>query len=454
MSKSQCWCVDGESIFVVKTGMHSYWRIEIESDENGSQTALLKEVFTEILRYEKTACPFTRGFTVPLPDPPETPIKKKPWKAPERPTVEVENRSPSPQAILGATSRHGDLLGRKVEIIEDLEATPRRSRSPSMEHKRTITEPVMKPGRLQSPFLVSQPVPIPPKHSLKSSSSSDSLYQSAASSLGSSSMESFFSLLEPGSPTQATSPSISNPSTRSVSPVSHDDISHDDIRIPRRRHRRDHSDITIRGSTVGAPKFDGHRSRTPISRLPSNLAGSPQTPPLIKDFDSADDEEMILTPPQDEPYRRRTSVRDQRRRGGRDLSPMPLPANLYTPNSSRMRSQRTNAIIQKTCTLMLKPPSYLIYMMLTIASKIANGAVKGVTYGYGEGGEQIPCSWEYGSDDGFDGWEDDYGISLHGNSNPQDQSRKGSLVKEPEILEKEGKLRRRRRSEGLGWEVD
>jgi hypothetical protein len=53
--------------------------------------------------------------------------------------------------------------------------------------------------------------------------------------------------------------------------------------------------------------------------------------------------------------------------------------------------------------------------MLRIAAKIARGAFRGTTYGYGDRGQKIPCSWDFsdGSDENEDYWEeDDYGFSL------------------------------------------
>ncbi|KAI9890073.1 MAG: hypothetical protein M1814_004472 [Vezdaea aestivalis] len=82
MSRTQCWCVDGESKFAMPTQDSSYYRIELPttSNEDKSKIEEFKIALANILRYEKTACPFKRGFTVDLPPEPETPIKQVPWK--------------------------------------------------------------------------------------------------------------------------------------------------------------------------------------------------------------------------------------------------------------------------------------------------------------------------------------------------------------------------------------
>ncbi|KAI1340653.1 inheritance of peroxisomes protein 1-domain-containing protein [Xylariaceae sp. FL0016] len=79
LPRSQCWCIDeGNSRFVLQIRRPQYWRIEVPV-EDSARASLLKEVFDKILLFEKTVCPFQRSFTVPLPERPQTPIKKKAW---------------------------------------------------------------------------------------------------------------------------------------------------------------------------------------------------------------------------------------------------------------------------------------------------------------------------------------------------------------------------------------
>ena len=73
----------------------------------------------------------------------------------------------------------------------------------------------------------------------------------------------------------------------------------------------------------------------------------------------------------------------------------------------------TTAILQRTCSLLLGPPVQLVALMLRIAAKIAKGAFRGSSYGFGEGGQKIPCSWDFSdSSDDNDEEEDDYGVPL------------------------------------------
>ena len=85
MRKSKCWCVDGEATFVLRISGDDYYRIELadraDADTRGAEE--LKEVLARILMYEKTPCPFARGFTVDLPETPELPAGKRKWRPAE-----------------------------------------------------------------------------------------------------------------------------------------------------------------------------------------------------------------------------------------------------------------------------------------------------------------------------------------------------------------------------------
>lgn len=75
----------------------------------------------------------------------------------------------------------------------------------------------------------------------------------------------------------------------------------------------------------------------------------------------------------------------------------------------------TTAILQKMCSLLLGPPIQLVALMMRIATKIARGASRGTSFGFGDGGQKIPCSWDFSdaSDEADENWEeDDYGVSL------------------------------------------
>lgn len=86
LKNSQCWCVDGESTFVLRIGPLKYYRIELPLGTEGDRHYVdrLKSALPGVLRYEVTPCPFKRGFTVELPQEAVVPKKKRAWRPRER----------------------------------------------------------------------------------------------------------------------------------------------------------------------------------------------------------------------------------------------------------------------------------------------------------------------------------------------------------------------------------
>jgi hypothetical protein len=82
LRNSQCWCVDGESRFVLRTGKFQYYRIELptNTDDDRAKVEELKVLLQKILRFERTPCPFKRGFHVDLAESDITPRRKGTWK--------------------------------------------------------------------------------------------------------------------------------------------------------------------------------------------------------------------------------------------------------------------------------------------------------------------------------------------------------------------------------------
>jgi len=97
LPKSQSWLVDGDSKFVLQIRRPSYWRIEVPNKNAEEKTRVeeLKEVLSKVLLFEKTPCPFKRDFEIKLPEAPQTPIKKRPWKPVEK---QQTGRFPSPES--------------------------------------------------------------------------------------------------------------------------------------------------------------------------------------------------------------------------------------------------------------------------------------------------------------------------------------------------------------------
>ncbi|KAL8933168.1 MAG: hypothetical protein Q9211_005925 [Gyalolechia sp. 1 TL-2023] len=438
LSKSQCWCVDGESKFVLQAGPHTYYRIELPytTAEDRVKVEEFKGTLGKVLQYETTPCPFKRGFTVDLPEKPKTPVRKKPWRPRERPqpapaterSMRLDHKlrrwerpstpdgSPSVAELTaeGEEERMGNYTdsipegsaesseaGHDSEPTNDSELTPRDPNlhgHQNLDYYKTPTRPrTLKTGRA---------ITAPPHLSLRMTSSSDSASEDLCppdaleetSSL-SSSVDSFHSFHSPISPLP---PSPRFPQ-RSLSPPLNDE----EIAVRKTRsHKRDDSELTV---TVD-PQTLWDASEPPILQEALDPASPelPQTPTLISDTTSQSEEASpeAITPSSVQ-LRQRTKHSRERSR-----SPPVSPANLYSPSARLARHHLTTAILQKTCSMLLGPPISLVALMFNIASRIMNGTYDGFPFGHTESGRKLPGSWYPSDTDPVTEEEDDYGCAL------------------------------------------
>jgi hypothetical protein len=432
LAKSQCWCVDGESKFVLRIRPHSYYRIELpyRTSEDSAKVAELKDVLAKVLQYEVTACPFKRGFTVDLPEPPLTPIQKRPWKpkprlrtTPESVTDEMGNfgfgmkgleldpdsgtqftrGNPFVASSTASSSGNTDTEN-DSEDTDDTGTSPREqehSHEEPLDFKTPTRPKALRTGRAITapPQLILKTV-LPP-NTITTTTPLPELRRQPSSL--SSSVDSFHSFHSPISPLAPSPPSLDL-----VSPT----MEHaTEIDIPRtRNHKRDVSEITVTADFSELSDLTSGRSSDEATyHSPPDMPG---TPILMSDATSLDEDHWseAVTPSPTQEIRRRTA-RSRRR----TQSPLPSSVNLYSPYSPRSRisgHHLTTAILQRTCSLLLGPPVQLVALMLRIAAKITKGTFRGSSFGFGEGGQKIPCSWDF-SDGSDDNWEeDDYGFSL------------------------------------------
>ena len=435
---SRCWCVDGESKFVLRVGPNTYYRIELPFGQVEDQAKVeeFKGVLAKLLQYETTTCPFKRGFTVDLPESPQTPVRRRPWRPRERPQpAPTTGRSHGPVRRLGlwerprtpdrgGTSAEDELgyaaegstdsmaeestenseTSHDSETTDDSDPTPRDAAS----HAYEATDTYKTPTRPQ-PWRVSRATTAPPQLSLQTPPNSRTAAKSIdgtnaleeTSSL-SSSVDSFHSFHSPISPLP------SSPVNPNMSGFTEQD--EETISVPRvRSHKRDDSELTVTTGTEELWDLTQPSKDRELSEPSSPVL--PQTPTLISDTTSQSEEPSpeAITPSSVQLRRRKKVPRH------RSDSPLPSPANLCSPSARLSGHHLTTAILQKTCSLLLGPPTSLVALMLNIASRIANGTYRGFSFGYGESGQRIPCSWDFNDtdDEGDQGWEeDDYGFAL------------------------------------------
>ncbi|KAK0669964.1 inheritance of peroxisomes protein 1-domain-containing protein [Cercophora samala] len=113
------------------------------------------------------------------------------------------------------------------------------------------------------------------------------------------------------------------------------------------------------------------------------------------------------TQQQHRPAIRRATTSSSLSPNRRALSPLPPAADLFTPRSTLTSSPPSNRqmrslpmmVVQKTCEILMSPPSHLISLMLKIAARILAGEWKGLIFGWGEKGERLEVEWDYSDDD-------------------------------------------------------
>ncbi|KAK3376027.1 inheritance of peroxisomes protein 1-domain-containing protein [Lasiosphaeria ovina] len=95
----------------------------------------------------------------------------------------------------------------------------------------------------------------------------------------------------------------------------------------------------------------------------------------------------------------------------RMLSPLPPAVNLFSPHQIHVSTATANAsklavvrrlpmaVIQKTCEILMSPPSHLINLMLKVAARIAAGEWRGFLSGTDDHGEWIPVQWDWSDEE-------------------------------------------------------
>jgi hypothetical protein len=435
--KSQCWCVDAECTFVLRIRQDSYYRIELpcESDEDREKLGEFREVLAQVLQYEKTPCPFTRGFEVQLPERTKTPPpRKRPQQPPEkakkwifdstwmpdqgpRPVTPVLEGSDSGTASSNEEDVRSSNVTDRSEVVPELpeplqnitplKPKPQRmlslsERAKKFQGMRSLTMPI---GRGMDFSIVRKDLDQAEDIKLGRKESTDST--SMMSSTDS------FHTAQPSPPTPYLDAEVdlSNPWEEELSPR----VSRKDQRKRgRSRHRRQISETTVR-----APSSDGseaspptpsrlHLGLSPMPRIGVHLSSAPSTPPLVSDTEEDCPPSLDVPTPRDNIRLKRLTGASQRRA----FSPMPHPHNLFLPATPQgPRKQFTDAMMRKTMDLVLGPPHHLVTLMLRIAAKIKNGAFGFTTFRIRKPAK-IPCSWDSSDDDDSGDSEDDFGIPL------------------------------------------
>jgi hypothetical protein len=425
---------------VLRIRQDSYYRIELqhETEEDKERIVQFTSVLAHVLQYEKTPCPFSRGFEVVVPERPRSPprkilrrqpsLKAKKWLFDKTWVPETASRPSTPVfdgSDCGTTSSYDDddrssIRTDSSEIVPESSETVLRTLLPKLVRRPSIAErasmfqglrSVTAPANTERTVSVASMARIPeqPKEEERNQDPQKPVLErhvSEAASLASSA-DSFYSL-ETATP-RSPSPQFLDADAEPANPWVESTPKQPESR-GRSIHRRQISEVTVRTSSADVdgpvtPTILFHPTLTASVRTQPSSA--PSTPPLI---DDSDDESLempgldAVTPPDAIRLRRLTGASQRRA-----FSPMPPSKNLFIPARVNPGRQFTNALVRKTYELVLGPPAHLVSIMLRIAATISNG------FGFGTYGirrtEKIPCSWD-SDDEPIFPEEDDFGIPL------------------------------------------
>ncbi|KAI1275036.1 inheritance of peroxisomes protein 1-domain-containing protein [Xylaria sp. FL0933] len=447
LPKSQCWCIDEDnSRFVLQIRRPQYWRIEVPVDqpEDALRAELLRDVLDRILLFEKTHCPFQRSFTVDLPDPPETPIRKKAWTAEGKNLIsspfesDLSPPAHSPMAISRGERRRSMPLG----LLPDWSDSTVRDRARhsaaisgirddgeiGIRYRHEYQGPPGASDRATTEQLEAVITEMRQKFSLSNQKDIDAGNDNMASFEGSGRVAPVNlarkrrTRMLAGRSFSGTPPaSVPSKSTTSTLPRGHHPSA--SVNSSHSGQSWQSSVTTTPSRAAGVPSKNGG---VEPQELMSQEAYSPgqATPPenavpgALVTSDSYDDVEHTPRPSQ---YQNRGLEEPD---DGESLPvapplsaldgkvqarpPLPRAANFFTPGSRQTSQSRLTAvrrlsitILQKTIDLLLGPPSHLVKLMLRVAAKIAAGQWRGLVLGFSESGEEIPVQWDYSSDDEF-----------------------------------------------------
>lgn len=374
LKNSQCWCVDGESTFVLRIRPLTYYRIELpnETEEDKEYVTAMKEALPQVLRYEVTPCPFKRGFTVEIPEEAKVRRRKKAWRPKGRresdPVYAGHTQEKSParkEAVSDFLSAGEDTDG---NTTDDSCFTTKGSTSTMLETIPDDSEPFV---ATDSPVMDEGPADSKVDKqnfgTLLASFEDSSESQLDGGLPLSSSVDSFHSI-ESSSQEEAIS-------YTPAAPV-------DSVELTPSQARNEHSppmptfqevDFAAK-KTLSGPRC--HDCASKPERSPRASFSEPEmrllVPGALPDDDSVTTQSSMLRTPDSNPNLSSMSVEFRRRSKAsreREVSPMPPASALVLP------SEKSDAasIIQKTCTLVLVPPIQLLIVLIHIAARIVIG---------------------------------------------------------------------------------
>ncbi|OOF94631.1 hypothetical protein ASPCADRAFT_50292 [Aspergillus carbonarius ITEM 5010] len=380
LKNSQCWCVDGESTFVLRIRPLTYYRIELPTETEDDQILVvgMKKVLPKVLRYEVTPCPFKRGFTVEIPEEAKAPRRKRAW----RPKGRRDSAPITPSYHQGELQLKEELAKDPASAGEDTDGdatddscfTTKASNS-------TILETI--PDDNESPELpqTSEPVDLPGRSVQETEQSfqtllarfeDNSAQQVDPETTFSSSVESFHSL----GPSLSTLPDLDACSTPTSvegteqfqTEYSDNQSSSEEQSFRETDRSRDRLSVYVdcwddlsSASQDLSRDFSPERGAKPIPNIIPDI----QQPALARNGAAATTDSNPNLSSMSVEFRRRSKASRER-----EVSPMPPASSLAI---ARPEKHDAASLIQKTCTLVLVPPIQLLVVLIHVAARIVIG---------------------------------------------------------------------------------
>ncbi|RAK72864.1 uncharacterized protein BO72DRAFT_452238 [Aspergillus fijiensis CBS 313.89] len=385
LKNSQCWCVDGESTFVLRIRPLTYYRIELPNEVEDDRTlvAEMKNVLPKILRYEVTPCPFKRGFTVEIPEEAKAPRRKRAWRpkgrresAPVSSIYKHDRLQPKDDLATDSPSAGEDTDG---DATDDSGFTTRGSNS-------TVLETIADDNESSEPIQIAGPT----QRSGQSVAETQQNFQTLLARFEdiaedqvdpelsfSSSVESFHSL----GPSFTAIPDLDTCSTpaSSESDDHYDNESGDvhssseDSHLPKSKRSDNRVSVYVDCWDHMSPADDLARDLSEQEPQPVTIApNSPSPAPEPTGLASSTDSNSNLSSMSAE-FRRRSKASRQR-----EVSPMPPPSTLTL---AKPEKHDAASLIHKTASLVLVPPIQLLVVLIHIAARIVIGPALNSTMG-------------------------------------------------------------------------
>ncbi|KAL1597242.1 hypothetical protein SLS60_008825 [Paraconiothyrium brasiliense] len=420
-----------------------------ETTDDKEKVGDFKKVLGQVLQYEKTRCPFTRGFEVELPERPKTPPRRrlkrptekaKKWTfdktwMPEngsRPCTPILEGSDAGTASSFEEDDTSSICTDRSEPRPDtpataLEVTPPKptlkpmparrlsvaERTRTFEEKRSATVPTAHMAHRLSFSSEATSEEVVQGHKIEEGRDQPSpLVRSTLERKESTDAQSIVSTVDSFYSIESSTPPFLDAEGESANPWAGELHIADEEDRGRGKHRRQASELTVRQSSTHtveeAPVTPTDDQATLAPTI--HLSPAPSTPPLVSD---SDDDSLglpsldVATPPDAIRMKRLTGAAQKRA-----FSPMPAPQNLFCPPANGPRKQFTTALLRKTAEIVLGPPAHLVSLMLRIAAKISDGVFSFNTYRIRNITETIPGSWLSDDEEEEDWAEDDFGIPL------------------------------------------